>query len=217
PPTIEGGTAGEEPPETIEDREEGRYFSTLRVLGQIKQAYIVCEDASGLVVVDQHAAHERIGFERLRRIYEREHDETQSMLFGQRLEFDAVRADAMAEYADFFEKAGFEVEHFGGQTWAVKSVPAVLEDADLETVVRDALDELADLGQTERLDEAMNAVLSRIACHSVVRGPTPLTDEECESLLEQMDEIDFRANCPHGRPVYYRMPLEELEKAFERS
>jgi DNA mismatch repair protein MutL len=66
------------------------------------------------------------------------------------------------------------------------------------------------------VDEEMEAILSRMACHSVVRGPTPLTHEECESLLDQMDEIDFKANCPHGRPVYYRIPHLELEECFDR-
>lgn len=214
PPRVNPGQSGEEPPET--DADEGSYFSTLRVLGQFKRAYIVCEDASGLIVIDQHAAHERIGFERLRQLYQRDQKETQSLLFGQRIELDAVQSECLEEHLDFFAEAGFEIQSFGGSSYAIKSVPAVLEDADHEELVRDALAELETLGRSERVEEAVESVLSRMACHSVVRGPTPLTDEECESLLEQMDEIDFRANCPHGRPVYYRIGLEELEKSFDR-
>jgi len=217
PPTVDVGQSGTSPPdENDEGTEGGTYFSTLRVLGQFKRAYIVCEDKNGLVVIDQHAAHERIGFERLRRQYHEADNETQSLLFGQRIELDAVRSDCLDEHLDFFEGAGFEIEHFGGQSYAIKSVPAMLEEFDVERIVKDALDELGQLGDSERLEEAVDSVLSRMACHSVVRGPTDLTRQECESLLEQMDQIDFRANCPHGRPVYYRIPLEELEKSFDR-
>lgn len=217
PPRVEVGGAGTEPPEDEDGTEgEGGYFSSLKVIGQFKRAYIVCEDRTGLVIIDQHAAHERIGYERLLERYRRSDDEAQSLLFGQRIELDAVRAAALEEYLEFFEDAGFEIEPFGGESYAVKSVPAMMQDADVETLIKDAVDELAELGQSERLDEAVESVLSRMACHSVVRGPTLLSREECESLLEQMDQIDFKANCPHGRPVYYRIPELELEKSFER-
>jgi DNA mismatch repair protein MutL len=215
PPRVDVGDTGSAPPD--EDGEGAAdYFSSLRVIGQFKRQYIVCEDASGLVIVDQHAAHERIGFERLRALYESEHKQTQPLLFPMRLELDALRADCMEENLDFFEEAGFEIEPFGGNTYALKAVPAVLQDRKHEKMIKDALDDLSNLGRTDRVDEEMEAILSRMACHSVVRGPTPLTHEECESLLDQMDEIDFKANCPHGRPVYYRIPHLELEECFDR-
>lgn len=216
PPTRTArGEPGDAPPEADRDGDAG-YFSSLRVIGQFKRMYIVCEDASGMVIIDQHAAHERIGFERLRRWYHESAGEQQPKLFGQRLELDAVRADVLSEYLDFFEEAGFHVEPFGGQSFALKSAPAFLEGADHEALIKDALDDLADIGRSDKFDEQVDAILSRMACHSVVRGPTDLDREESEALLEQMDEIDFKANCPHGRPVYYRIPTVELEKSFDR-
>ncbi|MFB6372860.1 MAG: DNA mismatch repair endonuclease MutL, partial [Bradymonadaceae bacterium] len=129
PPTVDVGQSGSSPPEASEtDAEEGAYFSTLRVLGQFKRQYIVCEDKNGLVVIDQHAAHERIGYERLRRQYHEADTEAQSLLFGQRIELDAVRSECLDEHLDFFEEAGFEIEHFGGQSYAIKSVPAMLKE-----------------------------------------------------------------------------------------
>ncbi len=216
PPRVGIGDTGAAPPELADAPADGAYFSTLKVIGQFKRAYIVCEDASGMVVIDQHAAHERIGFERLRKLYATEHKESQPLLFPLRMELDALRADSLEDHLDFFEKAGFEIEHFGGQSYALKSVPAVLSKANHERLIKDAIDDIASLGRSDRVDEEMEAILSRMACHSVVRGPTPLSIEECESLLEQMDQIDFRANCPHGRPVYYRIPLIELEECFDR-
>ncbi|WP_158542530.1 DNA mismatch repair endonuclease MutL [Lujinxingia litoralis] len=192
------------------------YFSTLRVIGQFRRAYIVCEDASGLVIIDQHAAHERVGFERLKNLFKHEHKETQPLLFPLRMELDALRAETMSESQAFFAQAGFEIEHFGGTTYVLKEVPAVLQRAPHEKIIKDALDDLSNFGGSSRVEEAMESVLSRMACHSVVRGPTPLSAEECDGLLVQMDQIDFRANCPHGRPVYYRIPLMELEEAFDR-
>jgi DNA mismatch repair protein MutL len=210
----------QEPPETKSesgDEDAGHsYFSSLRVIGQYQKMYIICEDASGLVIIDQHAAHERIGFEKLRRIFEDDDPETQALLVPQKLELGPLQSDSLGDSLDFFERAGFEIEPFGGDTYALKSVPAVLQDADHEELIRDALDELDDTGHSDRLTEAVHSVLSRMACHSVVRGPTELNREECKSLLEQMDIIDFSANCPHGRPVYFRMGLEELEKSFDR-
>lgn len=211
PPRVPMGEVGEEPPV-----DPGSYFSSLRVIGQFRRMYILCEDRSGLVIIDQHAAHERVTFERLRKLFETEHKQTQPLLFPQRLELDAMRAETLADNLDFFENAGFEIEPFGGNTFALKAVPAVLQRAKAEPLVRDAIDDLAGFGRSDRVGEAMESVLSRMACHSSVRGPTALTVEECEALLRQMDEIDFKANCPHGRPVYYRLPLEELEESFDR-
>lgn len=211
PPRIGLGDVGDEPPV-----DPGSYFSSLRVIGQFRRMYILCEDRSGLVIIDQHAAHERVTFERLKKLFQTEHKETQPLLFPQRIELDAMRAETLGDSLDFFENAGFEIEPFGGQTFALKAVPAVLQRAKAEPLIRDAIDDLAGFGRSDRVDEAMESVLSRMACHGSVRGPTALTNEECDALLQQMDEIDFKANCPHGRPVYYRLPLIELEESFDR-
>jgi DNA mismatch repair protein MutL len=195
---------------------QGGYFSALKVIGQFKRQYIVCEDASGLVVIDQHAAHERIGYERLKKIFATEHKESQPLLFPKRIELDTLRADTLSDNLEFFAKAGFEIEHFGGSSYVLKAVPAIFQKANIDKIVRDAIDDLGYQGRSTRMDEAMDAVLSRMACHSVVRGPTTLTEPEMYGLFEQMDAIDFAANCPHGRPVYFRMSLHELESSFER-
>ena len=216
-PEARDTSTGEEPRQTIALEEgKGGYFSSLRVIGQFKRQYIVCEDASSMVVIDQHAAHERIGFERLKKIFRTEYKETQPLLFPKRIELDAIRADTLSENLDFFEQAGFEIEHFGGQSYALKAVPAIFSKANIDRIVREAIDDLSYHGRSSRMDEALDAILSRMACHSVVRGPTQLTDEECYGLFQQMDEIDFAANCPHGRPVYFRMSLDEIEISFDR-
>ena len=213
PPRVDVGGASDDLPQNMDG---DQYFSTLKVIGQFRRAYIVCEDKSGMVIIDQHAAHERIAFEYLKETFATEHGETQPMLFPLRLELDALRSDVMSEHRDFFIDAGFQIDHFGGKTFVLKEIPAVMEGASHETLIKDALDDLSNLGTSTRVEEELDSLLSRMACHSVVRGPTDLTREECEGLLKEMDTIDFRANCPHGRPVYYRIPLMELEEAFDR-
>jgi DNA mismatch repair protein MutL len=192
------------------------YFAGLRVIGQFKRQYILCEDANSLVIIDQHAAHERIAFERLKVSYGLDAPPTQPLLIPHRIELDAIRTQCLEEFLSFFARVGMEIEPFGGNSFALKSVPMVLDGYDHEGIIKDALDDLSNLGQTRRLEEALDSVLSRMACHRVVRGPTVLDREECESLLQQMDEIDFKGNCPHGRPVYFRTSLDELERRFER-
>ncbi len=213
PPRVDVGAAAVEPPS---DEDDGAYFSTLRVIGQFRRAYIICEDASGLVIIDQHAAHERIAFEYLKDRFASEEVETQPMLFPLRVELDALRADVMEDQIDFFLDAGFQLEDGGDHSYVLKEVPAILEGASYEELIKDALDDLSNLGTTTRVEEALDEIFSRMACHSVVRGPTELGREECQGLLEEMDSIDFKGNCPHGRPVYYRISLFELEKAFDR-
>ncbi len=211
PPRVPLGDVGAGPAAN-----DAAYFSSLKVIGQFRRMYIVCEDRSGLVVIDQHAAHERITFERLKAVFQKDHKEVQPLLFPQRLELDAMRADTLSDSLDFFEQAGFEIDPFGGNSFALKAVPAVLSKGKHADMIVDAIDDFAEMGRSTRVDEAMELILSRMACHGSVRGPTALTDEECVALLEQMDEIDFAANCPHGRPVYFRIPLEELEMSFDR-
>ena len=224
-PSHDGTGPDEGPPQQGEEQDDADishvmasagYFSSLRVIGQFKRQYIVCEDATSMVVIDQHAAHERIGFERLKALFAKEHKEGQPLLFPKRLELDALKADILSEHLDFFERAGFEIEHFGNQTYVLKSVPAVLAKANIDRIILDAIEDLGQSGRSDRMEEAMEAILSRMACHSVVRGPTSLTDQECYALFAQMDAIDFASNCPHGRPVYFRMSLDEIEISFER-
>ncbi len=193
------------------------YFSRLRYMGQFRKAYLVCSDASGIVIVDQHAAHERITFEHLRAVYRDEHKQAQALLIPQRISLDALRAAMMREHGlAFFGNLGFEIEPFGGDDFALAAVPAVLSRKRFDRLIEDTLDELADHGRSDRIAEARDAVLIRMACHGSIRAGDDMTPEAVQELFRQLDAVDFGANCPHGRPVYFRVPLLELETAFGR-
>lgn len=195
---------------------EAGFFASLHYIGSFRGTYLLANDAHGLVVVDQHAAHERITFEVLRRAWTERRRERQPMLFPAVLHLDSLRSALLADHVAFFETVGFEIEPFGGTDWALKAVPSILARARADALIRDALDELAEAGGSTRIEEAADAVLLRMACHGSVRAGDSLTEREVHALFEQLDRIDFGGNCPHGRPVYFRMTLDELERRFER-
>jgi len=195
------------------------YFASLHVIGTFRGTYILATDggdAASLVVIDQHAAHERITFERLRKAWSARRVESQMMLVPKVITLDASRAAAMEEHLNTFEGLGFEIEAFGGNAFAVKHVPRLLDRGDYQRVIEDALDDLIETGNAQSVDTAIDAVLIRMACHGSVRAGDRMSEREIFALFEQLDEIDFGGNCPHGRPVYFRMGIDEIERRFDR-
>ncbi len=192
------------------------FFSALHYLAAFKATYLLAADGDGLVVVDQHAAHERITFEALRLSWKRDRLPQQPMLIPAILTFSAVQSAVLEAHLGFFEALGFELEPFGGNDFALKAVPAIFLKARHHKLLQDAIEELAETGQSARVEEAFEAVLSRMACHGSVRAGDNLSHDEVRRLFADLDAVDFGANCPHGRPVWFRMTLAELETRFGR-
>ncbi len=195
------------------------FFGGLTYIGQLDRTYLVCEGPGELVLVDQHAAHERVAFARLRAAHTRSDIRRQRLLFPLPVEVDDIGA-ALAADARALEPFGFEVEASppGGdsRTIWVRAVPEVLRDADPKPLLRDVLGQLADGGTAVSAIERVDHVLATMACHSVVRAGDVLSREEVLALFEQLDGVDLRSHCPHGRPVLLRMPLPEIERRFGR-
>jgi DNA mismatch repair protein MutL len=192
------------------------FFSNLQILGQYHQTYILCQDQNDLVLIDQHAAHERIGFERLKRAYQHGGVLRQQLLFAEVFELDYKSAAALEEYLPELERLGFEVEPFGGKSFAVKALPALLATAPVATLVTDVALELERIGREGQLTESIDDVLIMLACHRVIRANQALSHQEIKALLADLDAIDFKGHCPHGRPVSARMSLYEIERLFRR-
>ena len=129
----------------------------------------------------------------------------------------AARGGAARRAARHARRVGFEVEPYGGGTFAVRAVPALLADTDAAVLVRDVAEELVDVGRSRRLDQAAEAVLSRLACHSAVRVGQNMGPEQMRALLTAMDEVDFAGNCPHGRPAFLVLSRGDLERWFKRT
>lgn len=196
---------------------ESGFFSGLTVLGQYRRSYILCQDGDDLILIDQHAAHERIGFERLRSEYRQGSLARQALLFPAVLEFDFREAALFQEHLVDLERLGFEIEPFGGKAFLLKALPHLLEGSSAEQLVRDVVNEVASVGRSALADEGIEAVLILMACHGVIRANQTLAPEQIRALLRDLDGVDFQAHCPHGRPVMKRLPLIEIERMFKRS
>lgn len=200
----------------VDDNRETGYFTSLTIIGQFNAAYVLCQDGADLVLVDQHAAHERIAFERLKKQFANDSVESQGLLFPEPTEFLHGEMATLRENLKNLVQLGYELEEFGGTTWLIKGVPRLLAGANYLRTLRDIVEELQGLGKSKTFNDALEDILARIACHSVVRGTHPLTGQEISALLKQMDATDFSSNCPHGRPVFRKISLDEIERMFRR-
>jgi DNA mismatch repair protein MutL len=183
---------------------------------QVHENYIIAQTATGMVIVDQHAAHERLVYERLKRQMDEQGITAQALLIPEIVELsptDAARLlDAAAELARF----GLVIEPFGGSAIAVRETPAILGTVSAAALLRDVLDELADLGQTHSLQSKIEAILSRMACHGSVRSGRQMRAEEMNALLREMEATPHSGQCNHGRPTYVELQLHDIERLFGR-
>ncbi|MEQ9496241.1 MAG: hypothetical protein RIT81_05265 [Deltaproteobacteria bacterium] len=193
------------------------HFGALEPVGQVLSTYLVCQGPDRMVIIDQHAAHERIAFERMRTQRKASALQVQPLLVPLSIELDPARAAIAETEGERLAELGVQLEPFGGATWVVKSCPVALGTVKLESLVLDLLDELKEVDQTTPYEERVEALLSCAACHTVVRAGDRLTNAEIKALLVQMDTIDFGAHCPHGRPVFVELEASTLAKMFHRS
>ena len=193
------------------------FFSGLRYVGQVGGTYLLCETTGALVVIDQHAAHERVTFQRLRTAFAAREVATQRLLFPQRVELPADLAPILEEHAADLVALGLHVRPFGEHSFVVEEVPALLAHADAARLVQDLTDELRATAHARAFVDHVDAVLSRMACHASKRAGDVLTREAAEALLRALDEVDFKANCPHGRPVVTTRSFDEVAGWFLRS
>jgi DNA mismatch repair protein MutL len=191
-------------------------FRDLRVIGQLATTYVLCEGAGELVVIDQHAAHERVTLYRLTRDARAALGGAQRLLVPVVVQLPAGRARLLAAQLDRLAPYGLDLSDLGGGTFAIQAVPAALAGADLRTLVADVADELAEGGGASAAEERLQLALATRACHSSVRAGQVLSDQEMRALLASLDEVDFSV-CAHGRPVALRIGAGELERRFHRS
>ncbi len=183
---------------------------------QLHGNYIVAQTADGVVIVDQHAAHERLVYERLKRQLAETGVRRQALLIPEIVELGEDAAGQVLERAGELAELGLVVEPFGGGAVAVREVPAALGQADAAALLRDVADELADLGESGALRARLDAVISRMACHGSVRSGRRLTAEEMNALLREMEATPHSGQCNHGRPTHVSLSLAEIERLFGR-
>ncbi len=193
------------------------YFGSMRYVGQHVRTYLVCEAPGGaLVVIDQHASHERLLFHRLREALRHRQLEVQPFLVPPVVTLTPSAARMVEGAVGDLATVGLEVEPFGGDAFAVKSAPALLGGAAMGPLLTDLAEQVEEAGRGSAVGEALDGLLATMACHAAVRANQDLTREEARALLDGLDAIDFKARCPHGRPVVVELPLAELERRVGR-
>ncbi len=192
----------------------------LNLIGQFLQLYLLCERDGQLVVIDQHAAHERILYQRLRRAYEQQEIPCQSLLFPVTIELGPDHAETLEAEAEAVAALGMQVEYFGDATWVIKAVPALVSQLPPQEVLADMLDGLRNRpagGISGVVPECIDNLLASMACKAAIKAGNRLQPEEMLELLQQMENSEVFSHCPHGRPVIKTFSGREIEKWFHRT
>jgi len=185
-------------------------------IAQLHGIYILSENADGMIVVDMHAAHERIGYERLKAAHDGAGLRMQPLLVPSRLAVSEREADVAEREAQTLADLGFDVQRSGPQSLLLRSVPALLAHGDAEALLRDVLTDLREHGSTRRIAETRDALLATMACHGAVRANRRLSIPEMNALLRDMEITERSGQCNHGRPTWTHVTLAEMDKWFLR-
>ena len=200
------------------DKEEAREYVMIKegpeVIGQLGNTYILCQVKDGFLMVDQHAAHERIVYENLKKGFNASHIEAQTLLLPHELELTMKETRVALEKAHHLARFGIELDHFGGNTFLLRSHPALLKNVQWDSFLSELVTRL-DEGELED-DTVLDKLLTVMACHGAVRAGHHMTHEEMAHLLSQLEEMDLPTNCPHGRPIFKHFTYYEIEKMFKR-
>ena len=185
-------------------------------VAQIQGVYVLAENQQGLVIVDMHAAHERITYERLKSSFEENSMRSQPLLVPISIAVSETEVKLAEHHRQIFESLGFVVEPLGKDTLAIRQVPSMLREANVETLVRDVLSDIVIHGESQRIRQQINEILATMACHGSVRANRKLTIPEMNALLRDMESTERSGQCNHGRPTWIQLDMNQLDKMFLR-
>ena len=185
-------------------------------LAHLHGVYVLAQNRDGLIVVDAHAAHERITYERLKHEADAEGIRSQPLLVPERITVSAREADLAENRQAFFERIGLSIDRAGPETVVVRSVPVLLSGADVAELLRDILADLDESGTSARVEDRLHELLATLACHGSVRANRPLSVDEMNALLRQMEQTERSDQCNHGRPTWTAVSMDELDRLFLR-
>ena len=196
--------------------EEFESFPLGAPIAQFGENYIISQNDDGIVIIDQHAAHERLVYEKLKEQVQDNKIEVQALLVPEILELSEPEILILIEYKDNLSQYGLKINQFGINSIAVQEIPAILNSENIKKLIFDILDELTDLENSDTLEKKINAVLSRIACHGSIRSGRMLRTEEMNSLLREMENTPNSGQCNHGRPTHISIRMSDIERLFGR-
>jgi len=186
-------------------------------IAQFHENYIVTQTDNGIVIVDQHAAHERLVYERMKSAQAASGIARQILLVPEIVSMTQDQVSMIAEYQTALEQVGIVFEAFGGDAIIVREIPSILADRlNIQTLVKNLVDEIEDLGTVDGVEQKINHLLSTMACHGSVRSGRRMNTHEMNALLRQMEDTPMSGQCNHGRPTYISLSLDEVEKLFKR-
>jgi DNA mismatch repair protein MutL len=185
--------------------------------GQVHENYIIAQTQDGIVIVDQHAAHERLVYERLKHQMAERGVAAQALLIPEIIELSTGDCAMLLELADEFGRFGLGIESFGNGAIAVRETPAILGEVNAKDLILDLLDEISDWGSSQLIQERIEAILSRMACHGSIRSGRRMRAEEMNALLREMEATPHSGQCNHGRPTYVELKLSDIERLFGRT
>ena len=188
-------------------------FEDLRIIGQLHDAYLLCEAGRELILIDQHAAHERILFEKLQA---RDIGPSQKLLIPEAVDLSYRQAASIEKLIPELRLRGIEIEAFGGTTFVVSAVPQFLGLEEIQPLIVELAETISALGVSADLDALQDRFLASMACHGAIRSGQRLNDEEARMLLRQLDDCRIPAHCPHGRPTWISWDLKSIERSFKR-
>jgi len=211
-------TVAEEQDSGQENLWEKKAFGDLHIIGQFHGTYILCEAENGLILIDQHAAHERMLFEELKKRFLSRSPLVQNLLMPETVELSFRESALMQTLLPAFAEMGFDIAPFGGNTFAIQSAPSVLSGKPVSPLIAEIMEKMTSIGMDTAADlnRAADEILMLTACHAAIRAGQSLSFEQMQRLLHQMDECENPSNCPHGRPTWIRWGIGFLEKSFRR-
>ena len=185
-------------------------------LAQVHGVYVLAQNARGLVLVDMHAAHERIVYERMKTAWQEDRVRSQPLLVPETLSVSSKEVRALENHADALKRLGFELDAAGPESVLIRAVPTLLARADAAGLVRDVLSDLVELGGTKRVEQSIDELLSTAACHGSVRANRRLNEAEMNALLRDMERTERSDQCNHGRPTWVELDMQQLDRLFLR-
>lgn len=196
--------------------DEKGFFSNLHYIGQIEATYLLLASPKGLLLIDQHAAHERVLFEKIKKGRLKKKTVAQPLLVPLSIDLSLRESSLLERNLDYLREVGVEISPFGGGTWRIKALPYWHEKGDGEKVIQDLIGEFMEVGHSVSVEETMEKVLAVLACHGAIQANRGLQREEVIELLREMDSTPSAGRCPHGRPTYIEIDRQELERRFGR-
>ena len=183
---------------------------------QLHETYIVSENSGGIIITDQHAAHERIVYEKLKKDFYSKNVKRQILLIPVVIETDVLAIENVKEILVLAEKYGVKVEIFGEKSLIVREVPIILGNSNIKQLVLDLITELIENNDLESIEEKINKVCSSMACHGSIRAGRIMEIDEMNDLLRRIESTPFSGQCNHGRPTYIELKLNDIERLFGR-